>query len=208
MGRSAHILSDLRFRARGPRARRVFRLALTYSCTRTPARAEYIRHTESIRTRIVTDTVRVSPDPFPRARGLKNQPFSWRRLPFGDAFQPAARAGGHAGASELRKVRGRASPPTPGAHPAPPRWLARPDRDGGTAFCPAAALAATQRANLPFLAEGSLWEGQAHRRLIVDKTQATVSSTNAGLVDKMSGRNCAVSLRGVERSSRPSTAFV
>eukprot|EP00966_Prymnesium_polylepis_P033560 779921-Prymnesium_polylepis.1 len=31
------------------------------------------------------------------------------------------------------------------------------------------------------LAEGSLWEGQAHWRLIVDETQATVSSTNAGL---------------------------
>eukprot|EP00966_Prymnesium_polylepis_P180809 4187695-Prymnesium_polylepis.1 len=35
------------------------------------------------------------------------QAFSWRRLSFGDAFQPAARAGGHARASELRKVRGR-----------------------------------------------------------------------------------------------------
>eukprot|EP00966_Prymnesium_polylepis_P332158 7387678-Prymnesium_polylepis.1 len=32
----------------------------------------------------------------------EKQPFSWRRLRIGDAFQPAARAGGHAGASELR----------------------------------------------------------------------------------------------------------
>eukprot|EP00966_Prymnesium_polylepis_P207198 4799126-Prymnesium_polylepis.1 len=42
------------------------------------------------------------------------------------------------GPSELRKVRGRAPPPAPGVHPAPPRWLASTDRDGGTAFCPAA----------------------------------------------------------------------
>jgi hypothetical protein len=30
------------------------------------------------------------------------------------------------------------------------------------------------------LAEGSLWEGQAHRRLIVDETQMPVSSHNVG----------------------------
>eukprot|EP00966_Prymnesium_polylepis_P165135 3818145-Prymnesium_polylepis.1 len=38
-------------------------------------------------------------------------------LPFGDAFQLALRAGGHAGASELRKVRDRAPPPAPGGAP-------------------------------------------------------------------------------------------
>ena len=52
---------------------------------------------------------------------------------------------------------------------------------------------------LIILAEGSLWEGQAHRRLILDKTQTPVSSTNAGLVDKMSQDETAQSRHNVER---------
>eukprot|EP00966_Prymnesium_polylepis_P232194 5371208-Prymnesium_polylepis.1 len=54
-------------------------------------------------------TVRVGQDPLAlgpcRVAGScpEKQPFSWRRLPFGDAFQSAARAGGQAGASEHRK---------------------------------------------------------------------------------------------------------
>eukprot|EP00966_Prymnesium_polylepis_P130701 3023301-Prymnesium_polylepis.1 len=59
-----------------------------------------------------------------RARGHpETQPLSWRHISFGEAFQPAACAGGHARVSELRKVRGRAPLPLPhhlvaGVHPA------------------------------------------------------------------------------------------